>query len=166
MNIERYATERVGKTEFRFFSEGKNGRFEMRISFEQISHNFYNLAFGLWNTSLLTIEDSVELRNGDMDKILGTVANVAMSFLKSNRSASIAASGRTLPGEHAVRTRKYQMGLSRNLNELNAVYDVYGFKALKNENDEISGTWPYGWEGEWEKFQVGSNYDAFLINLK
>ncbi|SKB81724.1 DUF6934 family protein [Dyadobacter psychrophilus] len=166
MNIKCYTTELVGKTEFRFFSEGKNGRFEMRISFEQLSHNFYNLAFGLWDTSLFAIEDSVELRNGDMDKILGTVATAVMSFLESNLSASIAASGRTLPGKYAVRTRKYQMGISRNLSELNAVYNVYGFRAVKNENNEISGTWPYGWKGEWEKFQVGSNYDAFLINLK
>ncbi|MCE7072891.1 hypothetical protein LZG74_21430 [Dyadobacter sp. CY327] len=166
MNIESYTTELVGETEFKFFSEGKNGRFEMRIRFERIGFNFYNLAFGLWNASLMNIEDSVQLLNGDMDKILGTVANVAMAFLQNNRNISIAASGITLPGEQPLRTRKYQMGISKYLFELNTICNVFGFKAIRNENKEISGTWPYEWEGEWEEFRIGSNYDAFLINLK
>lgn len=29
----------------------------------------------------------------------------------------------------------------------------------------IRGDWP-NWDGEWTRFEQGTNYDAFLLNLK
>ena len=165
MNIESYTTELVGETEFKFFSEGKNGRFEMRIRFDYLDDDLYNLAFGVWDEDAQKLDDCIEVRNGDMNKILGTVASKALDFLENNPESSVFATGRTLPGKLAIRNRKYQMGINMYYAELIDRYHIYGFKAAINitGNNLRSLT---EWVGDWEPFRKNINYDAFLINFK
>ncbi len=166
MNIESYTTELIGEAEFKFFSEGRNGRFEMRIRFEPIGENLFNLAFGLLADDFKTIDDSTELRNGDMNLILGTVASKAIEFLNVHPSVSIYATGLILPGKLAVRTRKYQIGINKNLSYLSERHNIYGFRTIDDANPGLAGGWPYGRSGVWEVFKPNTNYDAFLLNLK
>lgn len=74
------------------------------------------------------------------------------------------ATGTILKGQLALRTRKYQMGINSNLEFLSEKHNIYGFVAEK-VNGKIVGRWPY-MKGSWEIFKAGTNYDAFLLNLK
>ncbi|WAC11480.1 DUF6934 family protein [Dyadobacter pollutisoli] len=166
MDITAYPTFQTGNQEFSFFSVGHLGEIElrMRITLMDAETRFYNIGFGVWDTWKRDIDDKATIRNGDTDRILATVGQKALEFLRQNPRANIAATGSVLPGELALRTRKYQMGINAYYNELTEFCNVYGFKANKVDG-MIIGDWP-DWNGEWVPFKQGTNYDAFLLNLK
>ncbi|MCE7069106.1 hypothetical protein LZG74_02265 [Dyadobacter sp. CY327] len=166
MDIIPYPTHQIGSQEFCFFSIGELGMVELRIriTLMDAETRFYNVGFGVWNTLKGDIDDKVTIRNGDTDRILATVGQRALEFLRSNPRANIAATGSVLPGELALRTRKYQMGINAYYHELIAYCNIYGFKADKVDG-KIMGSWP-DWDGSWVPFELGTNYDAFLLNLK
>lgn len=136
----------------------------MRITLIDAETRFYNIGFGVWELWRRDINDRATIRNGDTDRILATVGQKALEFLRQNPDANIAATGSVLPGELALRTRKYQMGINKYYNELSKFCNIYGFEADKVDG-VIMGEWP-DWEGKWVRFAPGANYDAFLLNLK
>ena len=160
MQIEKYTTEQVNSTTYKFYSLGPKGEIELRIGFTPINEDLYNLAFGVWDSVSEGIDDIVETKNNDMDIILGTVAQTTLNFLNDHPKSYIIATGST-----AVRTRKYQMGINQNLAELIKDYIVGGFIAIKNSENNFVGNWPE-WDGEWQEFEGGVNYNAFLLYLK
>lgn len=166
MQIKKYETHIISEREFQFFSEGDAGRFPLRVRFSLIDTEMelYNLGFGLWDESASQLDDKAELRNGDMDRILATVGQLALEFLVKHPASSITAAGSVVPGKPAIRTRKYQMGINANYEMLSERHNIFGFVAEK-VNGEFIGQWPR-WRGEWEVFDRRTNYDAFLLNLK
>jgi len=166
MDVKGYQTDKISSEEFRFFSIGDKGKFEMRIRFTLIgqSPEIYNLSFGVWNGEKNTIEDDVNLRNGDTSRILATVGQKALEFVDNNPLINLVATGAVLPGQLALRTRKYQMGIGSNYELLSRKYNIYGFLAEKADG-RIAGEWP-DWKGRWHVFEKGINYDAFLLNLR
>ena len=54
-----------------------------------IDTDVYNLAFGDWNNDIGDYEDNVESKNGDMEKVLATVANTALKFWEEYPEISI-----------------------------------------------------------------------------
>lgn len=113
MEIKAYPTYQTGDQEFSFCSIGGQGVIElrMRITLMDAETRFYNIGFGVWDAWKKDINDKITIRNGDTDRILATVGQKALEFLKQNPRANIAATGSVLPGELALRTRKYQMAL-------------------------------------------------------
>jgi hypothetical protein len=166
MEIRAYPTYKTGNHEFGFYSVGQVGIIElrMRITLMDEETRFYNVGFGVWDNLRMDIDDKATIRNGDTDRILATVGQKALDFLRRNPRANIAATGSVLPGALALRTRKYQMGINKYYDELFGVCNIYGFKSNK-VGGKILGDWP-DWDGEWVPFEQGTNYDAFLLNLK
>jgi hypothetical protein len=166
MDIKAYPTYQTGIQEFSFYSVGHLGTIELRIriTLMDAETRFYNIGFGVWEPWKRDIDDKATIRNGDTDRILATVGQKALELLRQNPSANIAATGSILPGELALRTRKYQMGINTYYNELFEFCNIYGFKAKKVDG-VIIGDWP-NWDGEWVRLEQGTNYDAFLLNLK
>jgi len=166
MNIETYQTKKIDDHTFQFFSVGKLGIVNMLVSITPVSleYSLYNLAFGKWDGGD-TLNDIVELRNGDSDIILATVGMEALNFLQRNRKATVIATGSVSDSGLRVRTRKYQMGICANYEFLIHEHNIFGFKAEKNEAGHIDGEWPF-WPGIWYPFERGINYDAFSLNLK
>ena len=153
-----YPVDYKSDTEYIFFSTGPIGKIELRIIFQrdesETEVSLYNLAFGAWDSVLGDIDDTVQLRNGDMDKILATVAQTALNFMENNPEVYIFAQGST-----PARTRKYQMGISKFFKEATSTWTIMGLAT-----DEISGEGAFG--GRWEKFQSGTKYAAFLLFAK
>ncbi|OJV21239.1 MAG: hypothetical protein BGO21_10200 [Dyadobacter sp. 50-39] len=166
MDIIPYPTYETGSLEYSFYSVGHTGVIElrMRITLMDAGTRFYNIGFGVWELWREDINDKTTIRNGDTDRILATVSQKALEFLRQNPEANIAATGSVLPGEMPLRTRKYQMGISKYYSELSEFCNIYGFKANKVDG-VIMGEWP-DWDGKWVRFVPGTNYDAFLLNLK
>ncbi|MBO9617157.1 MAG: hypothetical protein J7619_31010 [Dyadobacter sp.] len=166
MNPENYPTCKTSNGEYQFFSDGRRGVFEMRVVFEQVGDDTYNLAFGVWDPVSGSINDSEVLRNGDMDKILATVGFAVIEFLRMREKALIIATGRVLPGANPTRNRKYRMSIGKHLDWLARDYHILGFLADRGDDQEIIGQWPHGWSGTWKVFNRETNFDAFLLRKK
>jgi hypothetical protein len=160
MKVENYQVERLSARIYQFHSDGVRGNIEMIIIFTPLRDNAYNLGFGVWNELLEKVDDSIETRNGDTDKILGTVAQTTLNFLSEIPEANIYATG-SCP----MRTRKYQMGINKHLRDLKEIYKVQGLVLDIHCPDARIGAIP-DWQGEWQNLEPGVNYDAFLLSLK
>ena len=158
MKIETYLTRQINYNTFSFYSIGPNGRIELRIIFSKDDReeraNLYNLAFGEWNEVLNDIDDTAQTRNGDMDQILSTVAHAALSFMKSHPKSLL-----YTQGSNSIRTRKYQMGISKYINEIPPNLGILGL-SYRSSKDGNTNSW------EWEYFRIGNNYHAFLLYSK
>jgi hypothetical protein len=132
---------------FEFISEGPKGRIRKMVQYTFTgTENVYNLAFGDYNEETRTIDDITITNNGDSIKVLATVASTVYAFIEKYPEAWIFATGST-----SVRTRLYRMGISNNIEEIKADFDVYGLTIDENI---------------WEEFMLGEDYEAFLITKK
>ncbi len=147
MNKPKYLYKTEDKfTIFEFYSEGPKGRIAKMVEYtETATKDVYNLAFGDFDEINKSINDLTVSNNGDSLKVLATVASTIYAFLDKYPNAYIVASGST-----NVRTRLYRMGITNNLVEIKEDFLVYGLSE----------------KGFWEEFEVGEDYEAFLIRKK
>lgn len=129
---------------FEFYSEGPKGRIRKAVFFTPIGNSLFNLGFGDWNEASQDVDDSNRSNNGDRDKVLATVAFIAIKFIERFPDAQIFIAGST-----PARTRLYQMGLAYNYVEIKDFLKIEGLV-----------------RDHWESFQLGINYKAFLITRK
>ena len=168
MNVESYNTSDLSDDAFEFYSDGPKGTFRMEIDIAPIPEKpgLYNLGFAVWNEEIKGMDDTMQTNNGDADLILGTVAKKALEFLDRNKKANLIATGSLPKGkELRARTRLYQRGINAHYDYLSERYNVYGLIADRDENGKFIGKYPF-WRGKWDVFAKGTNYDAFLLNLK
>ncbi len=148
MNLEHYDYSRTRTyKEYHFYSEGPKGRIRKVVRFILYytpNGQFYNLLLGDWNEELDDIDDKSVTNNGDTEKVLASVAAIVIDFTDIFRKAVVYATGNSF-----ARTRRYQMGINRLLDEIEKMFYIYGRR-----------------DGIWETFQKNINYDAFLIERK
>jgi hypothetical protein len=131
---------------FKFYSEGPKGRIAKMVEYtETATSGVYNLAFGDYDETTNTINDLSVTNNGDSLKVLATVVSTVYAFFDKHPNAYIVATGST-----NVRTRLYRMGITNNMAEIKDDFELYGLSE----------------KGTWEDFQVGEDYEAFLITKK
>jgi hypothetical protein len=147
MEYERYEFEK-GSSEFEyvFYSLGPKGRIKKVVNFEKIEDpGFrYNLSFTDWDEKLRQKSDEVVTNNQDRDKVLATVAVIAIDFILTHPDFIIIALGRTIS-----RVRLYQMGITRVIDNLDPKFVIEGY--LNNE---------------WVSFEKGLNFEAFKLKIK
>lgn len=130
---------------YEFISEGPKGLITKRIQFTLINEEqVYNLGFGDKDPLSGEIDDRIISNNGDSEKVLTTVIAAVYAFCDKHPDIWIFAAGST-----NSRTRLYRMGITKYLEEINEDFDLYG------EIDE-----------EWESFEIGKSYTAFLAKRK
>lgn len=131
---------------YEFFSAGPNGIIRKVVQFHQVSatEDIYNLGFGDFNEQLGDVDDLSVSNNKDTQKVLSTVAKTVTDFLEQHPKATVLARGST-----PSRTRLYQMGISQFWSEIDAIFDVKGFK-----------------ENVWQPYERGKNFEAFFIVKK
>lgn len=146
MKLERYELKaEKSLTVFEFVSEGPKGKIPKLVQYGETNlKDFYNLAFGDKNLTTGEIDDSVVSNNNDSDKVLATVVATVYAFTDKHSDAWVYATGST-----KSRTRLYRMGLTKYLAEIEEDFDLYGQR-----------------EGEWENFEKGVEYEAFLAQRK
>ncbi|HWK04983.1 MAG TPA: hypothetical protein VNS58_15180 [Puia sp.] len=149
MNLERYEYEKnATRHEYEFYSIGPKGpilkvvRFDLKVT---DGVPYFYLSFGDWDEKEKWLNDTIVSNNGDAEKVLGTVANIILSFTEQFPDSLVYAEGSTM-----ARTRRYQMGISKLWNEIYTVFDVYGLTA----------------DNRWKAFEKNVNYEAFLIRRK
>src|SRR5882724_4265964 len=112
MKLDRYeyVTKRTYK-EYFFYSEGPKGRILKVVRFVLVRTYpcpFYYLIFGDWNEEQQTIDDNINTNNGDMEKVLATVAAIIFYFTDVFRKAEVLIEGST-----DARIRLYQIGINK-----------------------------------------------------
>jgi hypothetical protein len=147
MNKPKYLYKTEDKfTIYEFVSEGPKGSIKKMVEYTETStENVYNLGFGDYDEATKSINDLSVTNNGDSLKVLATVASTVYAFIEKHPNAYILATGST-----NVRTRLYRMGITNNLAEISEDFVVYGFTD----------------KGDWEMFEIGEDYEAFLITKK
>jgi hypothetical protein len=145
MNLDKYSiTSDDSRLTYEFLSEGPKGTIKKVVLYQEIGEGVFNLAFGDWDEKAQKIIDYSRTNNKDKDKVLATVASTVIDFIKNYPEAVIIAQGIT-PGK----TRLYQMGINQNWVEISQLFDLEGF-----------------YEGAWEPFRRGRNYDVFTLKAK
>ena len=135
---------------YEFYSVGKETlkkrvRFDLVDSLEQI----YNLA--LCTVSPDGEEDCENAsRNGDMDRVLETVAQIAIIYTNRYPERKI-----FFRGSDIVRTRKYQIGIVKYLDFAAKDFDIEGV-TISEQNEIITR----------EAFRRGENYNGFIFIRK
>ena len=130
---------------FEFVSVGKKGEISKVIQYSTTNlNNFYNLGFGDKDVKTGEVNDKIVSDNGDSQKVLATVVASVYAFTDRYSGAWIYATGST-----KSRTRLYRIGITNNLAEIEADFEIYG---LKND--------------EWQEFKKGVDYQAFLVRRR
>jgi len=132
-------------TTFEFVSEGPKGKVTKVVRYTE-SHlkGLYNMGFGDKDELTNYLSDTSVTNNGDSQKVLATVAATLYVFTDEYPAALIVATGST-----EARTRLYRMGIANNLEAIERDFIVLGLTA-----------------GEWQPFQRGVTYGAFLVRRK
>ncbi|CAM3963692.1 hypothetical protein B0A58_16045 [Flavobacterium branchiophilum NBRC 15030 = ATCC 35035] len=130
---------------FDFISEGHKGLIHKLVKYQPTNiDNVYNLAFGDKDLQTGEIDDEVVSNNGDSEKVLATVVSTVYAFTDKYPNFSVYASGST-----KARTRLYRIGITRYINEIKCDFEILG---------EL--------EDDWDEFQVGVEYEGFLVRRK
>ncbi len=130
--------------DYEFESVGTKGVIKKVARFSLIASNIYNFGFGDLNEHTGEINDTAISNNGDGDKVLATVAGIISDFTGVYMGAAVFIQGST-----SARTRRYQMGINKFWEQINAIFDIFGLK------DEI-----------WHLFKKSENYTAFIARRK
>jgi hypothetical protein len=104
----------------------------------------YNLAFGDKDLETEEVDDTVVSDNGDSEKVLATVVATVYAFTDKYPDAWVYATGST-----KARTRLYRMGIAKFLEEVREDFEILG---------EINE--------EWEPFEIGIDYEGFIVRRK
>ena len=129
------------KMTFEFTSVGPKGKIPKLVLYTKTGiKDLYNLGFGDKDINTGDIDDTVITDNKDSLKVLATVASTVYVFLSKYPNVAVVAKGST-----KSRTRLYQIGISNNLEEICADFNVYG---------RI--------ERFWYPFKKNVEYDAFF----
>jgi hypothetical protein len=147
MRLERYHCETDNNLMlFEFVSEGPKGQIIKQIQYSKMTDakDVYNLAFGDRKNDDNEIDDIVVTDNKDSEKVLATVAVSVLTFTDKYKGVRIFAIGST-----KARTRLYQIGIAKHLEELSIYFDIYGYI-----------------DDDWMKFQKNMPYEAFFVKRK
>lgn len=130
---------------FEFISEGPRGSISKVVKYSEINiKGFYNLGFGDKDPDTGFISDIAVTNNAGSYKVLATVAVTLNVFFTIYPDATVIATGST-----EARTRLYRIGITNNLESIQAHYQIFGLT-----------------ENGWESFKKGIKYAAFLVRKK
>lgn len=143
MNLEKYQIKSGKEQEvFEFTSTGPNGQIVKVIQYSQTNYkDLYNLGFGDKNLISGEIDDLAISNNNDSEKVLSTVVSSLFAFFDKHPNAMVYATGST-----KVRTRLYRMGINKYFEESKEYFEIFGER-----------------NNEWELFNKGVEYNAFLV---
>jgi hypothetical protein len=143
MGGESYTTNHnEALTRFYFVSQGNKGNILKVIAFSQWDGNTWNLGFGDFRNG--RIDDRVVSNNGDIGKVMQSVAYSAFSFLEKYPERSI-----IIQPVDEKRKRLYNLIFQRHYEELATAFILQG----KHGND-------------WGLYSPNETYDVFEVSLK
>jgi hypothetical protein len=146
MNLEKYTLDADEELyTFEFNSFGPKGTIRKIVQYTKTNwRDIYNLGFGDKNESTGEISDFSVSNNSDSNRVLATVASSVSAFTMRYPHLWVYATGSS-----ESRTRLYQIGISRHLDEIQLEFEIFGLR-----------------ENQWTHFSRNINYEAFIIKRK
>jgi len=129
---------------YTFASKGKNGVIPKAIAFQEIDAGLYNLALLDYDEQNKIWLDDSNTNNGDLSKVMATVAQTIVLFLDTYPTSSI-----YIEANSNARNRLYH----RIMTNYRAEFELYF---------EIEASL----DGIKEPFGIGKQYDSFYIRKK
>ena len=129
---------------YEFYSEGPKGKISKMVRFTSFVGNIYQISFGDVHSGTDRMNDQTVSGNGDMVKVIFTVAKVIYEFTEIFPKAEICFTGST-----KSRTRLYQMLINKHKHLIQTVFDIVGY-----------------YNGVEETFNSGRNYDFVAVCRK
>lgn len=156
MNYPKYDfTSSTDNVTFEFVSDGSNGAIKKVINYQLLDKDkqIFNLCFGdnlgiNPDTGELNIDDIVVSKNGDMEKVLATVASSVYLFAKTYPDKLIFFQGST-----ESRTRLYRKAISKVFDEISKTLDIFG--AILKDGKVLN-----------VPFSTNGNFYGFFIKAK
>lgn len=146
MELDKYDVEISNSyATFDFISKGHLGKIDKVINYTEIDEGIYNLGFGDKNLVTGNVDDKVVTNNGDMTKILATVAYSIYVFTEKNPNIWI-----YVTGSSQSRIRLYRMAINKYFEELSQDFNIYISKGSE----------------EWYFFEPNTKTTEFLIQRK
>jgi hypothetical protein len=148
VNRESYnfAKYEEGAYAYAFTSVGKQGTITKVVYFQEIGTSLYNLAMGdATGDADKPLDDMKVSDNGDMPKVIATVAKILVRFLEQNSAITVLIEGNT-----PIKKALYQRIIANNIQDLTPLFVIYGV-------DE---------EGNITLFNSEIQYHAFVVKLK
>jgi hypothetical protein len=143
MGGENYLTNHNEElTRFYFVSQGNKGNILKVIAFSQWEGNTWNLGFGDFRNG--RIDDRVVSNNGDIGKVMQSVASSAFLFLEKYPELTI-----IIQPVDEKRKRLYNLIFQRHYEELAPTFTMQGKRG-----------------NEWMAYSPDETYDAFEVSLK
>jgi hypothetical protein len=130
---------------FYFCSSGPRGHILKKVWFISFIENLYNISFGDFDPKTEKVNVKTVSNNGDMGKVLFTIAKIVYEFTKRYPDTRIYFTGST-----ASRTRLYQMTINRYKHLIGTVFEIHGWN--EEEEEEI--------------FIINKNYNSFIVFRK
>lgn len=163
MNKDIYQFQNIGEDSFYVFvSEGIHGKIEKAVLISPLSdelgeyfYPLFNLAFGdlVVLQGSLILDDSVRTGNGDMSKVIATVAAIVTDFLSKHPNSTLSFQGyidqKSARMGKNQRNMLYQRGINSNWKELSEELRFWGINA-----------------GKFERYNPENTYDRILVKLK
>lgn len=144
MKKEGYLLNRPTPLLYTFISRGKNGTVPKAIVFQEIDIELYNLALLDYDEQNKIWLDDSNTNNGDLSKVMATVAQTIVLFLDTYPTSSI-----YIEANSNSRNRLYH----RIMTNYQAEFELY-FEIEASLN------------GIKEPFSIGKKYDNFYIRKK
>ncbi|KAA0990987.1 DUF6934 family protein [Dyadobacter aurulentus] len=129
---------------FEFVSVGSKGLVPKAVNYSHLEKNLFNLGFGDYNVKTGQLDDLAVSDNGDMEKVLATVAGTLYIFTDHHPNTFV-----TIAGSTRSRTRLYRIGISNNLTMIRRDFLIWGYA-----------------DNTWNSFEKGVEYEGFLVKRK
>jgi hypothetical protein len=160
MNKDIYPFQNLEESKvYLFVSEGVCGKIAKGVLIrpipEALSYGFtpaFNLGFGdiVATRDEWILDHAIRSGNGDMSKVIATVAQIGIDFLRKHPGSALSFKGyidaKSAQQNSNPRNSLYQRGINSNWAELSAEFDFWGIK-----------------EGQVQAYAVGCWYDQILV---
>jgi hypothetical protein len=113
---------------YNFSSEGPNARIPKMVKFTLMAKDIYQISFGDANTDNDKINDQSVSNNGDMAKVIFTVAKIIYEFTGLFPEAKLFFIGST-----RSRTRLYQMMINKHKHLIQGFFEIVGSQNGRDE---------------------------------
>jgi hypothetical protein len=144
MNKESYTLFSPEENIYYFESKGANGLIIKAVFFNEYEPNVYNMALMDYDISLDQYSDMSSSNNGDMSKVLTTVAEIVHDYLQHNPINIVYFEGNT-----ALKNKLYNRIIKNNYEFFANFYEIRG---KKGDSQEF--------------YSIDCQYDGFYIYKK
>lgn len=145
MNIEPYSLgANDERTIYVFTSTGPKGEILKGVAYSLVDDEIDTYNLGLGDLKDGKLDDKSRTNNGDVDKVLRTVAETAIDFLQTYPTYKVSFLGNTDP-----KHRLYRRKISVYLEEIKEDYKVAGWK-----------------DNKWCDYEPDTDYERYLIANK